>query len=736
MREAQVEVLAPAGSFESMKAAVAAGADAVYIGGSRFGARAYADNLDQEKMLEAIDYAHLRGASLYMTVNTLMKEEELGELPRFLEPYYEQGLDGVIVQDLGALGVIRRCFPDLPIHASTQMTITGVYGAGMLAELGVKRVVAARELSLEEIRRIHEEVPIEIECFVHGALCCCYSGQCLLSSWIGARSGNRGRCAQPCRLPYEAGKARGSLLSMKDLCALDWIPDLIEAGACSLKIEGRMKSPRYTAGVVRTYRKYVDHYLKKGRKGFRVDPADRQELLDLFDRGGFTRGYYGQHNGPDMIAAGKKPAFRPGNQKLFDELDRLYVDAEKKEPVEGRLTVREGRELSLEIRPGKHCGYRKEIPAVTVLGQKAETALGQPMTAEQLARPMKKTGNTPFEWERLDICLEGGAFVPVQALNELRRSGLEQLRRAMTDGFKRVHRERPVLPDSGAGGRAEGAPRQKPELHVLLSTDEGFAQVLNLPEVSRVLVEADGIRPDLWKERAGQCHARGKACVLAMPMIFRRQAETYFDRNLPFLLEAGFDGILVRSLEEIGYLRSRGAQVPLHGDHNLYAFNSAARDMLEGMGCRTTTFPLELNSREMGRLGGKGRVLVGYGFMPAMVTAQCVRKNTSGCLKKPARMMMKDRMGKALPVESHCAYCYNMIYNSSALSLIDQRERILELAPEAVRLQFTGESGEEIRQEAAAWAAQMCREDAQDACEKSRRRMGDVTRGHFKRGVE
>ena len=206
MRQGQVEVLAPAGSFESMKAAIGAGADGVYIGGSRFGARAYADNLDQERMLEAIDYAHIRGVSLYMTVNTLMKEKEIEELPRFLRPYYEQGLDGVIVQDLGAVRVIKRCFRELPVHASTQMTITGAYGARILADLGIKRVVLARELSLDEIRRIHEEVPIEIECFVHGALCYCYSGQCLLSSFIGGRSGNRGRCAQPCRLPAMAGQ--------------------------------------------------------------------------------------------------------------------------------------------------------------------------------------------------------------------------------------------------------------------------------------------------------------------------------------------------------------------------------------------------------------------------------------------------------------------------------------------------------------------------------------------------
>ena len=337
-RRRAAELLAPAGSFESMKAAVAAGADAVYIGGSRFGARAYADNLDEEKMLEAIDYAHLHGVSLYMTVNTLVKEKELDGLYDYIAPYYERGLDAVIVQDLGVLSAVRRWFPDMSVHASTQMTVTGVDGARLLKEMGVSRVVTARELSLGELRAIHENVDIEIESFVHGALCYCYSGQCLLSSLIGGRSGNRGRCAQPCRLPYDvkellesgkeaeaergqeqgrkktfgqrsaAGKAPAEerylngrderyVMSLKDLCTLDILPDILESGVYSLKIEGRMKSPRYTAGVVSIYRKYVDLYLKEGRGGYRVDDRDRQILLELFDRGGHTEGYYRKHNG-------------------------------------------------------------------------------------------------------------------------------------------------------------------------------------------------------------------------------------------------------------------------------------------------------------------------------------------------------------------------------------------------------------------------------------------------------
>ena len=429
MEKRQVEILAPAGSFDSMKAAVAAGADAVYMGGSRFGARAYADNPDEKGLLEAIDYVHLHGRRLYMTVNTLFKEDELKELENYMLPYCERGLDGVIVQDLGALAFMRRHFPGLELHSSTQMTVTSVYGARMMKEMGCSRVVTAREMSLEEIRRIHDEADIEIESFVHGALCYCYSGQCLMSSLIGGRSGNRGRCAQPCRLPYsvyepgdisrmngkhsvpeQAGQAgarsriseqtgkknRGKkpassgqpgpsplnksseryVLSLKDLCTLDILPDIIEAGVYSLKIEGRMKSPRYTAGVVSIYRKYVDRYLEQGRDGYCVEPEDRKMLLDLFDRGGFTDGYYARHNGRGMVALREKTEFREGNQKLFEYLDKTYVEAELKEKVRGHVELAEGEpsRLTLECRKEK----------VQVLGQAPQAAEKQPMTREKV----------------------------------------------------------------------------------------------------------------------------------------------------------------------------------------------------------------------------------------------------------------------------------------------------------------------------------------------------------------
>ena len=335
MKNMITELLSPAGSYESFEAAIGAGADAVYVGGPAFGARAYAQNFTQEELITAIETAHIHNRKLYLTVNTLLKNRELDDqLFEYLLPYYEAGLDAVIVQDLGVFSFIRRNFPDLDIHASTQMTVTGPEGMRFLEEKGATRVVPARELSLEEISAMHKASPLEIETFIHGALCYSYSGQCLMSSIFGGRSGNRGRCAQPCRLPYSVTmdhrKYKGDkdfcALSLKDICTLDILPDILEAGVYSLKIEGRMKSPRYTAGVVSIYRKYVDRYLKSGRKGYHVDPRDKKILLDLFDRGGFTDGYYVQHNGRDMVALKEKPAFRQGNQELFEYLDAAYVN--------------------------------------------------------------------------------------------------------------------------------------------------------------------------------------------------------------------------------------------------------------------------------------------------------------------------------------------------------------------------------------------------------------------------
>ena len=297
-----IEVLAPAGSMECLKAAILNGADAVYLGGEMFGARAYAGNFNKEELLEAIDYVHLYGKKLFLTVNTLMKEEELPLLPGFLKPFYEQGLDAVIVQDLGAVSVIRKHFPKLEIHASTQMTITGVHGARIAKKMGAKRVVPARELSLEEIQEIKDDTGLDMECFVHGALCYCYSGQCFMSSMLGGRSGNRGRCAGTCRLPFYLDGTKNTKnaypLSLKDLCTIEHLPEILDHGVDSLKIEGRMKTALYVATVARTYRKAIDDY-KKDPSLYEKNMEWYKEEIGKCTYREFTTGFYYGKPGTD-----------------------------------------------------------------------------------------------------------------------------------------------------------------------------------------------------------------------------------------------------------------------------------------------------------------------------------------------------------------------------------------------------------------------------------------------------
>lgn len=501
MSKRTIEILAPAGSYTAFRAALSAGADAIYAGGSRFGARAFANNFSEEEMIRAIKEAHFFGRKLYMTVNTLLKESEINSLYEYLLPYYKNGLDAVIVQDLGVAAYVRKYFPGLDIHASTQMTITDMYGARFAQDFGMSRVVPARELSINEIRKIRQGTELEIECFVHGALCYCYSGQCLLSSMIGGRSGNRGRCAQPCRLLYSLDdaceKRRQYYLSPKDICTLDLIPDMAEAGIDSFKIEGRMKSPEYVAGVTTMYRKYTDLYLKKGRNDFSVQQEDREILMDLYNRGGFSEGYYNTRNGRSMISLSRPnhagiPAARVLSQcgrevkaKALINLsagDVLEIAGEKNDYTLG-TAVKKGHNFSFLVRKNVklHSGailsrirnnaLLKQIDEVIIgknmrrpaegelklkIGSPAvlkvtsdgysysaessepvQPALKQPLSEERIRDQINKTGNSKFYFNKLIITMEQGIFMPVQQLSKLRRDAFEGLENQILSDFDR-----------------------------------------------------------------------------------------------------------------------------------------------------------------------------------------------------------------------------------------------------------------------------------------------------------
>ena len=754
----KVEILAPAGSFDSMKAAVAAGADAVYMGGSRFGARAYAENPDEMGMLEAINYVHLHGRQLYMTVNTLVKEDEMDDLYDYLLPYYQAGLDAVIVQDMGVFSYIREHFPDLPVHASTQMTITGPEGAALMTRMGAVRIVTARELSLEEIRRIYQETGVEIESFVHGALCYCYSGQCLFSSLIGGRSGNRGRCAQTCRLPFDVlrrldennpnenrnkKKENGVLnpgdskyvLSLKDLCTLDILPDILEAGVYSLKIEGRMKSPRYTAGVVRLYRKYVDLYLKNGRKGYRVDPKDRKELLDLFDRGGQTLGYYTEHNGRDMVVCHEKPAFRQENRELYQYLDKTYVEAEIKEPVQGFARVCEGEPLQLTIQ--YEDPLTGESRMAGGIGAVVQTAVKQPMSKERIEKQLGKTGNTPYYFENLEVETGGSPFVPVQELNELRRSAFEQLTGEILRPYRRE------MPEIKACETGKGRQNLKDEnnignktalyrIHVSVEHPAQLKAALSVPEVGAIYLDSAEFGAEQWNEWVSRCHEADKQCLLVMPHIFRDRAKEYFETHRSRLESAGFDGLVIRAWEELELVREWKISIPLVMDYGIYTMNHRAEDFVREMAPELPmrfTLPVELNSRELEARGSRERELLVYGSVPVMVTAQCIRKTVEGCSKCPEYLYLRDRKKKVFPVRNQCRFCCNTIYNSSPLSLLKDKKQIDRLQPEVLRLAFTLESAAQTGEVLDAYVKTFLHQEPVEL-------EGEFTRGHFKRGVE
>lgn len=700
----KTEILAPAGSYETMQAAFSAGADAVYLAGRSFGARAYANNLDEENLIRAIDEAHMRGKKLYLTVNTLLKEKEIKEqLLPYLTPLYEDGLDAVIVQDFGVLKVIHECFPGLDIHASTQMTVTDGDFAAWLKQFGVTRVVPARELSLEEIRKMKEKSRLEIETFVHGALCYCYSGQCLLSSMIGGRSGNRGRCAQPCRLPYELVSEQGRLnkagenylLSPKDIAALRLIPDLVDAGIDSLKIEGRMKKPEYAALVSALYRKYVDLYEEKGREGFVINEEDIHDLMDLYNRGGFTDGYYKQHNGRNMMSLTRpnhagtqaakvvslgKDGMRIKALKMLHPQDVLEMPIQSgRDKKRQEFTLKEGADTGKQLfvrgrfqgtSPGDVL-YRtrnqklidsvsetyvfsenkekiygtltisKDLPvkmtvehrgiSVSVCGETALKAANKPLLMADVKARMEKTGNTPYTFEKLEIRLEDGVYVSVKGLNQLRRDALSALDEARRAHYARTANVRPPKEDKLPDTEAVKKERR---LSVLLGSRKQLEAVVSHDGVSLIYMEISHFdKIEDKKALTASVHHAGKQLYIALPHIFREDVRQLRTPAMAAALEAGVDGFLIRNMEALFAVRLLDETIPVISDASVYTFNSEARNLIYNSGIARVTAPLELNAYELERRGCTGDEAVVYGYMPLMVSAQCPMKTTGNCLK-------------------------------------------------------------------------------------------------------
>lgn len=748
----ELELLAPAGSLKTLKAVIHAGADAVYLGGSMFGARAYANNFNEEELLEAIRFGHIHGRKIILAVNTLLKEYELGQLYDYLRPYYEAGVDAVIVQDMGVMEFIKTHFPNLPIHTSTQMTITNVEGARLLKEQGVERVVTAREMSLEEIQRIHDEVGVELESFIHGALCYCYSGQCLFSSIIGGRSGNRGRCAQPCRLSYEVLQGEKSLtghhatpiLSLKDMCTLPFLYELADHGVYSFKIEGRMKTPEYAAGVVSIYRKYMDSYLDGSR--IPVEKKDIRALLELGNRGGFTNGYYYHHNDSDMLS-GESASHNKSEGVLQDNIRREYVDTELKEKIKGKLILNKECPAKIEVQYGKI--------KVSYQGDMVLVAQNRPLTKEVVTEKVTKTGNTPFVFEKLEVTMDDDIFMPVNQLNQLRRGALEALEEALLKPYERTLpelvetssaetdrqttgnaiKEKQISRQSLSQTSGQQSAGSSTEVRVLIEDAEQLPAVLKADFVDTVYLDCMlYTRENLLRklsEDIDRVHASGKKAFYVFPFIFRQQTSLFYEKIMPELKKLPLDGIMVRSLDEIAFIKEWGnGNWQMVSDSNLYTYSNEAAEYFYRLGMIQDTIPVELNRKEILRRENSRSEMIIYGRLPLMITAQCIHKNTLGCMHQPKVLNLKDRYSVHFPVKNFCSECYNVIYNSLPVCLLKEDVTVKKIAPAALRLSFTTETEEETEQILTIYGD----------IYKNGAILGQMpmecTNGHFKRGVE
>lgn len=705
MRNKDFELLAPAGNLEILKGVIESGADAVYVGGSMFGARAYANNFTEEELLEAIDFAHLRGVKVYLTVNTLIKNSEFSKLYDYLLVYYKRGLDAVIVQDLGVVKAIHEYFPSMEIHTSTQMTVTGADGVRFLSQFGVTRVVMAREVSLAEMKRIHEETGMELEAFVHGALCYSYSGQCLFSSILGGRSGNRGRCAQPCRLPYTVeGKKDEYILSLKDMCGIKALDKLHDAGVYSLKIEGRMKQLEYACGVVKYYRSYIDS--KKP-----VSDADYDRIKALGNRCGFTDRYYFDHNGSDMVTY-VKPNFVSNAAEPSPEKRKLSI--------EGELVLREGEPGSLTVKRGD-VTYKASIEPVSA-------ALKAPLDKKAAIDRINKTGDTDFEFSHIKAQIGENVFVPNGALNKLRRDAISGLCDKLLEKYYRNDARYADM--SGLTALPEHVVKSDAAHDEAVNDYTTICSCMTRAQLDTLIgyecfdvfyLDFDMYdRKTLIQQFADDVKSltkRNKKVYLMLPTIFRADSSDYFVSIAKELDKVSFEGFVVKNYEEL-YLTENlftGKKVIL--DHNMYTFNDVSKSAFFEHGVSGDTVPFELNSKEIMHRNNIGSQMIVYGYYPLMTTANCVHKNTKGCDKKQKLIYLKDRYNKSFAVCNNCKECYNTIYNSLPTMLTKNISKLKEAGIRSFRYSFTIETPKQIK---------AVMDD----------KVAEYTNGHYKRGVE
>lgn len=668
-----LELLAPAGSPEAVTAAVQSGADAVYLGYGDFNARRNAKNFSREEFEAAVSYCHLRGAKVYLTLNTLLSDRELPAAAQVAAHAAEVGVDAILVQDLGVLRMLGQVAPGVPVHGSTQLTVHNLDGVMRCAELGMSRVVLSRELSRDAIGEICLRSPIEIEVFGHGALCMCYSGQCFFSSVIGGRSGNRGLCAQPCRMKYGwMDKADGYPLSLKDMSLAGHLTELRKLGVKCLKLEGRMKRPEYVSVVTRIYSQAI-------REGREPTAEEVRQLTEAFSRQGFTDGYWQGETGPKMFGVREENVKEP--KELFEQARALYAGGEQPlVPVTFYAMVRKDQPLQVAAED-------PEGRVAKAAGPVPESAVNKPLTAQVVENQLSRTGGTPFRAEKVKALVEEGLSLPLSALNALRRQVLEELA---------AQRKAPPKREIGAfhpGVRYENR-REAPAFTVALRRADQLSADLVRLNPAMIYLPADELaaHPD----RAETALKAGVPLAVALPRICWDREEPELRRQLDVARDLGVTHALVGTWNQLGLAREYGFTI--HGDYGLGVYNSQALKELKRLGFASATLSFELKFAQIRDISkGLDTEAILYGRLPLMITENCIIKNRTGRCACQNQNLLTDRTGAKFPVVK-APGCRNEILNSKKLFLADKAADYQRLGLWAGRLQFTTENALECVQ--------------------------------------
>ncbi len=682
-----MELLAPAGSKDALIAAVQSGADAVYIGGSKFSARGSAKNFDEANMREMIDYCHIRGVCVHVAANTLIKDNETKSFLEYIGTLNDMGVDAVIIQDIGMARCIHKLYPDLPIHASTQMTCASSKTAKKLEEMGFSRIVLARELSWSEIEKIKKSVNIEIEVFVHGAICMSYSGQCLMSSMIGGRSGNRGLCAQPCRLSYkflQNGKNvnSGYLLSPKDMCLIEYLEKLQDIGVDSLKIEGRLKRAEYVSAVVGVYKKCIDEKRKATSDEYR-------ELTDAFNRSGFTDGYFINKQGKDMMTY-ENPSNVSQNVFSNEVKNRCRNDIElRKVPVKIEACLYKSKPLVIEIMDFD--GNSVEVTGKAL----SEIANNKPLSKERLAEQLSKLGQTPFEASDIDVHIDDGIIIPIGEINGLRREAVEELMKKRAIKKDRRKFECSLNVENNTISKPILSAKVRNVIHAKACINGGIRRIYAPYEVIRELpgdIQWVQIMPSIEKEGRNSVDIISK-CVM---------------------------------INSLGQLEDN--QKKYYADYRLNVFNSQSLKAFENLSCVTLSPELTINEIKDIKKPVETELIV-YGRIPLMTYENCPVKAHLKCDGQKVYNELVDRKNESFPLICGVG-CFCELLNSKPIFMADKISDLLDMDISSLRLDFTVEDEEECKKIIDAY--QM----ALDGKEVKPLKENTFTRGHFYRKTD